>query len=113
VNPSSIFYFDVDEPRSFTKSLNGEDSQHWKKAMEFKFQFLRDDKTWIFTPLTPNHKPVSCKWIFKIKYNANGFVARHRVHLVAKRFTQVEGIDFNETFPILHEWNQFVLCLQF
>jgi hypothetical protein len=41
---------------------------------------------------------MSCKWIFKIKYNANGFMARHKVHLMAKIFTQVEGIDFKETF---------------
>ncbi len=111
MTPSSIFYFDVDEPHSFINNLNGEDSQHWKKAMESKFQSLQDDKTWIFTHLPPNHKPVSCKWIFKIKYNADDFVARHIACLVAKGFAQVEGIDFNEHFPVLHEWNQFELCL--
>ncbi len=41
---------------------------------------------------------MSCKWIFKIKYNADDFVARHIACLVAKGFAQVEGIDFNETF---------------
>jgi hypothetical protein len=98
VNPSSIFYFDVDEPHYFTKTLNGEDSQHWEKAMEFEFQSLQDDKTWIVTPLPPNHKPMSCKWIFKIKYNVNGFMVRHKIHLVAKGFTQAGGIDFNQNF---------------
>jgi hypothetical protein len=44
---------------------------------------------------------MSCKWIFKIKYNANGFVARHKGYLMAKGFTQVEGLDFNETFSIV------------
>ncbi len=41
---------------------------------------------------------MNCKWIFKIKYNANEFVPKHKACLVIKRFTQVEGIDFNETF---------------
>ncbi len=41
---------------------------------------------------------MSCKWIFKTKCNTNGSMARHKVHLVAKGFTQVEGINFNETF---------------
>jgi hypothetical protein len=83
-----------------------------KKAMDFEFQSLHNNKTWIFTPLPSNRKPVSCKWIFKIEYNVDGFMAIHKAHLMAKAFTQVEGIDFDETFPLLHEWNQFELCLQ-
>jgi hypothetical protein len=49
----------------------------------------------------PNCKPTSCKWIFKIKYNVDGFMAMHKVCLVARGFTQVEGIDFNETFSLV------------
>jgi hypothetical protein len=41
---------------------------------------------------------MSCKWIFKIKSNADSYVAMHKVHLVVGGFTQIEGIDFNETF---------------
>ncbi len=56
---------------------------------------------------------MSCKWIFKIKYNANGFVARHKGYLMAKGFTQVEGLDFNETFSIVAwmESNEVVLAI--
>jgi len=41
---------------------------------------------------------MSCKWIFKIKYNVDSYVAMHKVHLVVRAFTQIEGFDFNETF---------------
>ncbi len=37
VNPSYVFFVDVDEPHSFMDALNGEDLQHWKKAMDFEF----------------------------------------------------------------------------
>jgi hypothetical protein len=40
---------------------------------------------------------MNCKWIFKTKYNANGFVARTKVHLATMGFSQVEDINFIET----------------
>ncbi len=50
------------------------------------------------------------KWIFKIKYNANGSVIKHNTHLVAKGFTQVEGTDFNETFSLI-AWMESIQVL--
>jgi hypothetical protein len=41
---------------------------------------------------------VSYKWIFEIKYNVDGSMARYKVDLVAKGFLEVEGIDVNKTF---------------
>jgi hypothetical protein len=98
VNLSCVLYHDVDEPHFFMEALNGENSQHWTKIMNSKFQSLQNNMTWIHTPFPPNHKLVSCKWIFKIKYNVDGFVARHKHCLAARGFTQVEGINVNETF---------------
>jgi hypothetical protein len=111
VNLSCFLYHDVDEPHFFMEALNGEDSQHWTKTMDYKFQSLQSNMNWIHIPFPPNHKLVNYKWIFKIKYNVDGFVARHKPCLVARGFTQVESINFNEIFSLLHKWNQFKLCL--
>jgi hypothetical protein len=35
VNPSYVFFTNVDDPYSFVDALNGEDSQHWKKGHGF------------------------------------------------------------------------------
>jgi hypothetical protein len=38
VNLSCVF--SIDQPHSFVEAVNGEDSQHWKKAMDFEIQSL-------------------------------------------------------------------------
>jgi hypothetical protein len=59
---------------------------------------LEKNQTWKLTKLPPGKKPVSCKWIFKTKRKADGSLERHKVRLVARGFTQTQGLDYSETF---------------
>jgi hypothetical protein len=58
-------------------------------------------KQFFFTSFLSNYKLMNYKWIFNIKYNADGFMARHKIHLVATRFLQGENIDFNATYCLV------------
>ncbi|GJY16199.1 ribonuclease H-like domain-containing protein [Tanacetum coccineum] len=75
---------------------------NWIDAMNAKIKALNKNHTWIVTDLLTNRKPIGCKWIFKIKYKANGEIERYKARLVAKSFNQREGIVFDEIFsPIV------------
>jgi hypothetical protein len=56
-------------------------------------------------------KLVICKWVYKTKYASDGSVERHKAQLVAKGFSQVEGIDYNETFNLVAKMNSIFLVL--
>jgi hypothetical protein len=41
---------------------------------------------------------VTSKWIYKIKHAVDGSVKKYKARFVARRFSQVERIDYEETF---------------
>lgn len=84
-----------EEPRTYKQAI-----QHpqWIEAMNSELHALHQNKTWVITDLPPGKQPIGCKWVFKIKYKSDGSIERHKARLVAKGYTQVEGIDFFDTF---------------
>ncbi|PKI72908.1 hypothetical protein CRG98_006710, partial [Punica granatum] len=66
--------------------------------MAEEIKALESNGTWTIESLPPGKRPIGCKRVYKIKRRANGSIERYKARLVAKGFTQVEGVDFNETF---------------
>ena len=66
--------------------------------MQDELQALAANNTWQLTPLPLGKKTIGSKWVYKIKYHSDGTVERHKARVVAKGFTQLEGLDFLDTF---------------
>lgn len=59
---------------------------------------MKNNKTWTHSILPSGLKPITCKWIFKIKYKVDVTIQKYKVHIIARGFTQVLGVDFGDTF---------------
>jgi hypothetical protein len=60
-------------------------------------QFTKND-VWSLTSRPLDHNVIGTKWIFKNKFDEHGIVIRNKAQLVAQGYTQIEGVDFDETF---------------
>ena len=69
------------------------DSEKWLTASKEEYNSLIEMGTWKLVPLHHDRKPIKCQWTYVTKANGH-FKAR----LVTKGFTQVQGIDYKETF---------------
>ena len=89
-------YISLVEPKKVFEALEDPD---WLGAMHDELNNFKRNKVWTLV-----EKPKECrnvigtKWIFKNKQDEFGIVVRNKARLVAQGFSQIEGIDFGETY---------------
>lgn len=86
------------EPRSRNAALKTAEADLWERAIQEEYDSLIANHTWTVVPKPPDRKVLSTRWVLKRKIGANGQVARHKARFVVRGFTQVYGLDFDETF---------------
>lgn len=87
-----------EEPQTFHEVVNPPEADRWTKAMDDEINSLDTMKTWEVVPRPEDCDTIESKWVYKIKYNADGEIARYKARVAAKGYTQVDCLDFNETY---------------
>ena len=83
------------EPFTFEEA-----SQHsvWRDAMMDEYHSIMKNDVWEIVPRSEAKLVVTSRWLYKLKHAADGSVEKYKARFVAWRFSQVEGIDYDETF---------------
>ncbi|GAA0147836.1 transmembrane signal receptor [Lithospermum erythrorhizon] len=84
-----------DNPSTFNEAVQHE---KWRKAMDSEINSIEKNNTWTLTELLKESKRIGVKWIFKTKRDENGEITKHKAMLVAKGYSQKEGVDYTEVY---------------
>ncbi|WVZ25700.1 hypothetical protein V8G54_004244 [Vigna mungo] len=92
------FISSIDNSHDPTHYKEAVQHAHWRDAMQAELTALEQNNTWTLTTLPPHKQAIGCKWVYKTKHKADGTIDRYKARLVAKGYTQLEGIDYFDTF---------------
>ncbi|XP_022861288.1 uncharacterized protein LOC111381706 [Olea europaea var. sylvestris] len=88
-------YISQIKPKKVEEALRDE---CWVNAMHEELnQFVRNN-VWNLVPRPDDSNMIGTKWIFKNKIDNQCTITRNKARLVVQGYTQVEGVDFDETF---------------
>lgn len=107
---TSMLAYDVGEPFSYTDAMSSSDRLEWQAAMQSEYDSLINNNVWKLVDRPPNENVIKCKWVYKKKHDASGNFDKFKARLVARGFTQVQGVDFHETFsPVVRHSTMRIL----
>ena len=74
---------------------------------------IKKNNTWELIPRPTGKNVIGTKWIFKNKMNEQGQVIKNKARLVCKGYSQIEVLDYDETFAPVAKMEEIRMFLAF
>jgi hypothetical protein len=81
--------------------------------MDHELTMLEKARTWITVLCPPNKNVVGSKWVFHIKHMADSSIAKYKACLVARGFTQIQGVDYYDMYSPIARLASFQAILTY
>jgi hypothetical protein len=92
LNTLFVAFFEPQDIRHALSDLS------WVNAMHEELENFERNQVWILIDPPRDVNDIGIKWVFKNKQGEDGEVVRNKARLVTQVYSQVEGLDFGETF---------------
>jgi hypothetical protein len=85
------------EPSTFEEANS---RQVWRDAMMEEYNSIMKNDVWEVVPRPEGKSVVTSKCLYKLKHVVDDSIEKYKAHFVARGFSQVEGVDYDETFAL-------------
>ena len=89
---------DLALPKTHKQAMASKEVEEWKKAEKEELRSMNVNNVLKPCKLPDGVVPLTTKWVYTIKTDANGKIVKYKARLVARGYMQVMGIDYDETF---------------
>jgi Reverse transcriptase (RNA-dependent DNA polymerase) len=97
--PPRVRVSEIRIPRNRREAERSPYAEYFLAAMDKEMASIAEHETFELVKRPENGvNIVSCKWVFAVKADKNGFVDRFKARLVARGFSQQHGVDYTETY---------------
>ena len=83
-------------PSSYASAISCPDRDNWKIAMNKEYSAIMSNNTWELCKLLPDRTKTGCRWVYEIKLQGSDVI--YKARLAAKGYSQIKGVDYDETF---------------
>jgi hypothetical protein len=83
------------EPSTFEEATS---RQVWRDAMMEEYNSIMKNDVWEVVPRPEGKSVVTSRWLYKLKHDVDGSIEKYKARFVARGFSQVEGVEYDETF---------------
>jgi Reverse transcriptase (RNA-dependent DNA polymerase) len=99
------------DPRTYSEAMACPATAEWDAACEDELRTFQQMGVYKIMPQPKDCKVMGSKWVFCIKRGPDGEVQKYKACVVAQGFTQIEGLNYDETFAPVTKFASFRLIL--
>jgi len=108
----SVDYACLVIPETYEQAISSDQAKQWKAAMDTEMDMLAENDTWEVTPLPDGRTETKGKWVYTIKQGKQDSEVTYKAHYVARGYSQVHGVDYDETFSPTTRFTTIRMLLQ-